>query len=70
MRRALQICGAAAALALGTASLSPANLYSGPLIVLAGVVFVSGVAGIFLRFVEQPREIVVRDHAWNRLVIH
>lgn len=72
MRRALQMCGGVTALALGTASLSLADLYSAPLIVLVGVALVSGVSAIFLRFVEQPREIVVRkvDHEWNRSVIH
>jgi hypothetical protein len=70
MRRALQMCGGAAALALGTASLSLADLYSAPLIALVGMAFVSGVSSIFLRFVEQPREIVVRkvDHEWTPVV--
>jgi hypothetical protein len=70
MRRALQMCGGAAALALGTAFLSLADLYSAPLIVLVGVAFVSGVSAIFLRFVEQPREIVVRkvEHEWKSII--
>jgi hypothetical protein len=72
MRRALQMCSGAAALALGAACLLLADSSSAPLIVLVGVAFASGVSAIFLRFVEQPREIVVRkvDHEWNRSVIH
>jgi hypothetical protein len=72
MRRALQMCGGAAALALGTASLSLADSYSAPLIVLVVVAFVSGASATVLRFVEQPREIVVRkvDREWSRSVIH
>jgi hypothetical protein len=70
MRRALQMCGGVAA--IGMASSLLADLYSAPVIVLAGVAFVSGLSAIVLRLVEQPREIVVRkvDPEWNRSIVH
>jgi len=59
-RRALQVCVAAAASALvATPPVSPLNSHA-LIIVLVGVAFVSGVSGLVLRFVEQPREIVLR----------
>jgi hypothetical protein len=58
-RRALQVCVAAEAAALVASPVSPFNSRA-LIIVLVGVAFVSGVSALVLRFVEQPREIVVR----------
>jgi hypothetical protein len=65
-RRALQICIGAAASTLVAAFLLPSDLYAVLLIALAGMAFVSGMAAIVLRFVEKPREVVLRKVRYER----
>ena len=71
-RRALQTCVGAAASALVSVLLSPTDSYAAPLMILMGVAFVSGVSAVVLRFVEQPREIIVRkvEHEREPPLIH
>jgi hypothetical protein len=65
-RRALQICIGAAASTLVAAFLLPSDLYAVLLVALAGMAFVSGMAAVVLRFVEKPREVVLRKVRYER----
>ena len=58
-RRAAQTCLAATASALVTILVSPVQSYAVP-VVLAVVALLGGLSAIVLRFVEQPREVLVR----------
>lgn len=72
-RRALQACVGAAASALVAVLVLPTDSYPGPLLVLTSVALVGGVSAVVLRFVEQPREIVVRkvEHERDsRMIMH
>ena len=65
-RRALQVCVAAAVSALvATAPVSPLGSHA-LIIVLVGIACIGGVSGLILRFVEQPREVVVREVHYER----
>ena len=64
-RRALQTCVGAAALALIAVLLSATGSYAALLILVGGAV-VGGVSTVVLRFVEQPREVVVRKVHYER----
>jgi len=67
-RRALQICGGAAASTLVAALLLPTD--SALIIILAGIACVGGVAAVVLRFVEKPRETVLEKVPNERSLIH
>ena len=72
MWRALQTSGASAVLALCMFFALPPSSYPLPVLVLVGATVVSAMLGLVLRFVEQPREIVVQGpgREWPGSVIH
>ena len=58
-RHAVQTCVAAMASALVAILVSPVQSYAVP-VVLGAVALLAGLSAIVLRFVEQPREVLVR----------
>lgn len=72
MRRALQSCVAATASAFVLALFPPAGWNATLVMILVGVAAVCGVSAVVLRFVEQPREIIVRavEHAAKPPIMH
>lgn len=70
MRRALVLCLGAAASTLAAALLAPTDSYAALIIGLAGIACVSGIAAVVLRFVEKPREVVLRGVLYDQGIIH
>jgi peptidoglycan/LPS O-acetylase OafA/YrhL len=69
-RRALQICIGAAASTLVAVLLFPTDSHAALIAVLAGIACVSGMAAVVLRFVENPREVVLQRVVHERWLIH